>query len=1093
MTAIEQTSFLFGAAPLPQDKPPAAAARRNIVIEAGAGTGKTTAIVAEVLSLLLGDEELPAERIVLVTFTEKAAGEIADRIHEGLADLELSLRNTAAGETVGWPIGSSRPLLEVAPDRRDAALTACIRQLARIDSLRSQTIHSFCQSLLRAYPIEAGLDPQFKIIEGFERSLLYGQLYDAWLDEETRTSPTTEGLVEWEALMHHTGYLFLVRNMIMSLLERRDLMLEENYEVGDVRDVEDDLIAALEQCVEDDRICRYVRATPHPVRGSSIDVWIEYLAPIAPDIRTTDLPKKKTPYKEALRFLRASSSKGTSIYDRLTAHRAGMAVHSLTRRFINFLDAEKRKLGVVDFDDLLLRTVALLDDPVVLERVRRQFDYLFVDEFQDTDRIQARIIDRLARDSSGTYVPGRTVVVGDPKQSIYGFRRADPETYYRMTKALRDEGAAEGRGAERRVLEEQYRSDAPLVDAVNAMFSCLFPETPHDPNVFRPAYNPLRAARTTPRRETDARITFLLSDADDPRRRFAGEAEAVAQWIAAHRDGGPHDLQRFALLFRRLTKIEDYLDTFDRLGIEYVLPPMRLFLDRRAPVDLLAVLRAIAWPFDRGAEISAARTPYFGLTDVEIVDGVPLPPRRRNSGEPTVQEEPAQADQGERPESVAWTSFREALGRFREAARHLTVSQLIDLVIESTAIEQAYELTAEGRRSQRYLDHLRDIAFEYDRKIGGSVRQFVDEITRRRGEPDEMEPSLVDESRNAIRILTIHAAKGLEFETVILPDLDFPLNAPEVFAVEEPRMLVMGGAAQTLSSRYRRTADGKALKEVGSEREAAEMRRLFYVGVTRAQSEVVFVFNPETARTTGFMQCLHEVFSLDALPAGPGRELRDTGIGGVPVTVAFERMPPPVEAVRERQRFHDAALGELLVREELAAFEAPLPVREAAMLSPAEVALALGSEKNRAAGMLLHRLLERWDGVTSPDALLRTLAAEAAADDETVARVRKRLTVVQKSATFRRIAAAKTIAREMPLHVLEQGEVVTRRIDRLLRENGRELVVDYKSGKPEESRLAGDRAQVEAYCAAITAMTGNPCSGLLWYIDGDRDVTVEVG
>ncbi|MEO8033362.1 MAG: UvrD-helicase domain-containing protein [Acidobacteriota bacterium] len=1092
MTAVEQTSFLFGTPKASPPEPPPPAARRNIVIEAGAGTGKTTAIVAEVLSLLLGDEELPAERIVLVTFTEKAAGEIADRIHEGLADLELSLRNTPAGERVEWPIGSSRPLLQVAAERRDTALSACIRQLSRIDSLRSQTIHSFCQSLLRAYPIEAGLDPQFKIIEGFERSLLYGQLYDAWLDEETRTSPTTEGLVEWEALLHHAGYLFLVRNMIMALLERRDLMLEEDYEVGDVRDVEDDLIAALESCVEDDRICRYIRGTAHPARGSSIDAWIEYLAPIAPDIRTTDLPKKKTPYKDALKFLRASSNdgKGSSIYDRLTAHRAGMAVHALTRRFINFLDAEKRKLGVVDFDDLLLRTVALLDDPVVLERVRRQFDYLFVDEFQDTDRTQARIIDRLARDSSGAYVPGKTVVVGDPKQSIYGFRRADPETYYRMTQALIDDG----RGAECRVLEEQYRSDTPLVDAVNAMFARLFPATPHDPNVFRPAYNPLRAARTTPRRETEARITFLLSDADDARRRFAGEAESVAQWIAAHRDGGPHDLQRFALLFRRLTKIEDYLDTFDRLGIEYVLPPMRLFLDRRAPVDLLAVLRAIAWPFDRGAEISAARTPYFGLTDVEIVDGVPVPPRRGTSVAEANNDELAAAiaDAGSERAS-AWKSFREALARYREAARHLTVSQLIDLIVESTAIERAYELTGDGQRSQRYLDHLRDIAFQYDRKIGGSVRQFVDEITRRRGEPDEMEPSLVDESRNAIRILSVHAAKGLEFETVILPDLDFPLNPAEVFAVEEPRMLVMNGAVQTLSSRYRRTADGQALREVGAEREAAEMRRLFYVGVTRAQSEVVFVFNPETAKKSGFMQCLHEAFSLDALPSGTGRQLREMAVGAVTIAVALERMPPAAEAVHERQRFHDTELGAQLVREELAAFDAPVPVREAALLTPAEAVVARAGEKNRDAGVLLHRLLERWDGVVPAEPLLRTLAAEAAADDETIGRVRKRLSVIQKSATFRRLAAAETIAREMPLHILEGGKVVTRRLDRLLRENGRELVVDYKSGKPEESRLSEDRAQVEAYCVAITAMTGRPCSGLLWYIDAERDAAVEVG
>src|SRR5438045_3426430 len=206
------------------------AERRNVVIEAGAGTGKTTAIVGEVLRLMLEDEDLSPERIVLVTFTEKAAGEIADRIHAALTELETRFDE----ETPCWPAKSPRPLVVVPPDRKDAWRRACRRQLARIDSLRSQTIHSFCQSLLRQFPIEAGLDPQFKIIEGFERTLLYSQLYDAWVDEETRTNASPAVLREWEVLLAHAGYLFQVRNMIFALVERRDLLDEAGYDMGDM-------------------------------------------------------------------------------------------------------------------------------------------------------------------------------------------------------------------------------------------------------------------------------------------------------------------------------------------------------------------------------------------------------------------------------------------------------------------------------------------------------------------------------------------------------------------------------------------------------------------------------------------------------------------------------------------------------------------------------------------------------------------------------------------------------------------------------------------------------------------------------------------
>ncbi|HEX6083610.1 MAG TPA: UvrD-helicase domain-containing protein, partial [Thermoanaerobaculia bacterium] len=701
---------------------------RNLVIEAGAGTGKTTAIVAEVLKLMLERAELAPERIVLMTFTEKAAGEIADRIRVALEEL-------AAGATA-WPPHSPNPLVHV----RDEQRPAIAHHLQNIDALRSQTIHSFCQSLLRTFPIEAGLDPQFKIIEGFERSLLYGQIYDAWLDDETRVSPVPEAVREWELLFAHAGYLFMIRDLILGLSNRRDLLNESEYDFGDF---ESDVLPRLEDAVlwirRDSATCKdaaasrvaaYLREAPFD--GGTPDEWIDYLQPIASAIREIDF-RYCGALKEPMTFLRAGD-RGESIYDRLANHRAAMALVSLTRRFVLYLDEEKRKLGVVDFDDLLLRTLALLDDAQVLARARSQFDFIFVDEFQDTDRTQARIVDRLARDESGQYVAGKTIVVGDPKQSIYGFRRADPETYYQMTEAL-----ARG-GAERRVIADQYRSDPPLLETINAMFARLFPEQVHDPNVFRPAYHALRAARGTPRRELDARVTLLHAQHDDKADRFFAEAEAIAEWIQRNRDGGEKDLQRFAILFRRLTVLDDYLDTLQRYGIEYVLPPTRSFLDRRAPVDLLAVLRAIAYPFDRGAQISAARTPYFALTDVEIVSEL-IP--REDAGS-RVQSDDSSGGAGD-PASTRGMSFRaftETMDRFRASAKHLTISQLIDLLLSTTGIESLYHAAVGGDRHLAHLEHVRAIAFEYDQRTGGSVQQFVDEIADRRDQPEETEPSL---------------------------------------------------------------------------------------------------------------------------------------------------------------------------------------------------------------------------------------------------------------------------------------------------------------------------------------------------------------
>ncbi|HEX3110648.1 MAG TPA: UvrD-helicase domain-containing protein [Thermoanaerobaculia bacterium] len=1055
---MSQQQSLFDVRVAPAPKPPA---RRNLVIEAGAGTGKTTAIVGEVLKLMLSDENLSPERIVLMTFTEKAAGEIADRIHAALAEVEAQLTGVTR---IVWPTGSEHPVVEM--NATEAIRRACAAQLARIHLLRSQTIHSFCQSLLRQFPIEAGLDPQFKIVEGFERTLLHSQLYDAWIDEETRTKPSPAALREWEVLLAHAGYHFQIRDMIFTLVDRRDLLDEAGYDLGDLSLVADNLRAALFALRRGDHpLHRYIASSNTPARDAELDEWIDYFSPIAQLIRDINLNRFPKNERDHLRTLRAGGT-ARSIYDRLVSHRAAAALHELARRFVAFLDREKRALGVVDFDDLLIRTLALLDDQKVLERARRQYDFIFVDEFQDTDRTQAKIIDRLARDASGRYVDGKTIVVGDPKQSIYGFRRADPETYFRMTERLLHEGA------ERRRIEDNYRSDAPLLHAVNGMFVKLFPdETEHDPNVFRPEYRALRPGKSANDRELDARITLLHAAHEEISDRYIAEAESIAAWIAKT---DPQNLKRFALLFRRMTRIDDYLDVFDKHGIEYLLPPTRMFLDRRAPVDLLAVLRAIAYAFDRGAQISAARTPYFALTDEEIALGLTSP--QSSVLGPQIE------DRGPRTEDrglVAWRSFEEAIARFRDQARALTVSQLIDRVVSTTGIEAVYEAAAGGERSQRHLDHLRAIAFEYDRKIGGSVRQFVDEITRRRAEPDEMEPLLADESKNAVRILTVHAAKGLEFDSVILPDLAFSTGSEgtQIFTVEEPKSLVLC-APDSLSAQFRfigSSIGDEKLKRVATLREEAEARRLFYVAVTRARSEVVLVCNTmKRVANSSFAHCAGEALGIDfkTLTFAEGREIRDG--------IAYDRLSGAPAASPARRRLKDESLEHELSEGPIVPLAVALPEPSAPI--PEAYRLRAGL-RNRDAGILLHRVLELWDGVAPIASLIAEAANELGASTEAATRVKSRLGNIAQSPTMQRIARAETVARELPIRI----DGTTLRIDRLIRENGQEIVIDYKSGIPKPD----DQAQVERYCQALARLTGRACEGLIWYLDDDTAVEVE--
>jgi len=1051
---------------------------RNLVIEASAGTGKTTEIVRLVLKVLIEEPDLSPERIALITFTEKAAAEIAVRIESALVELHESLDT----DHPGWPLSAppDRKILAVPPEKIDAVRAAAKKQMARLDRLRSQTIHSFCQSILTIHTLEAGLSPRFSVIQGFEQSRVYGEIYAQWLESETVTSESTDHQRDWETIFESLRSVRRIEETIMALLPRRELLADSSYELGDLREGESEIrraVAYLQdlaprelEAIGDEparEMIHYLKAHPFP-QETDVAIWKAWFKPIAPVLETINLNnlRKNAAVKDVVKVLRGENAYRDNIFVLLRTHLMAIALRRLAGRFFLWLDREKKRRGILDFDDLLLETLQVLKQRDVLRDTRSRFDYIFVDEFQDTDWVQSKIIEQLARDDQGEFVPGKLIIVGDPKQSIYSFRRADPENYEATLRTFL------GGGAEHRELLDQYRSDPALVEDFNAMFRELFRE-PSTRNVARPVYASDLVARRQEITTMETRINFLLAPPKDAGDHHAAQARAIVSWI---RQEGGDDLRRFAVLFRKRTHLHEYLEVFDRSGIPYQMPPSRYFLERPAVVDLMTVLRAIAYRFDRGSLIFAARSPYFALSDEEIADAIL---------------------RGDESRSTTWKEFLSTIDRYVALARHYPVARMIDQLVRDTRIDTFYSALKGGARSIAHLEHLRDLALDYDLSVGGSLRQFVDEIDRRREEADEPEPNLLDPHADAIQVMTVHSAKGLEFDRVILPDLAGRLHFDPIrmHAIEDPRTLVFTGSAEPLAARFRE-ADGMSLHDVCKERATTETDRLFYVAVTRARTDVAFVCNPEKLEETGFWSSLRRTFTLDRkllareFPDEPGVKKRAFVLSEGTVIARFHRFEEVEMNADQHARFIDETVAALGSGESFS-IEPPADIEK---LPVAAARRKLAGSRRRSGGIILHRILERWDGtLQSLDGLLDALSVEQRferSDPE----LRKRLEKLAASPLMQRIRSAETVGRELPIYFLDSsGAPRAGRIDRLLRENRSWLVVDYKTGPAYEARLEEDRIQVQRYCEAMKTMTSAPVTGILWYIGPESDEAVEVG
>lgn len=1080
--------------------------RTSLRIEAGAGTGKTTALVKRVIALVRGGTAL--SRIVAITFTEKAAGELRVRLRRKLED-EVRAATDATEST-----------------RLREALT-------ELDAAPISTIHGFCQSLLRERPVEAGLDPGIEVEEEAASRARFETVFARFLADAGDVEPAVDPRPLRAALERGVG-LDDIRKIAEFLTQNADLAEIDGAlpPPTPAPRAQDALAAALRVVDRIDEIMEH---------ADSSDTYVTAMRPVVDGLRelaTQDLgaaaleralvfavavPKcakkgsqKLWSDKDALataRDLAAELDEGLSVYRAGCAAAVASALARCLLEIPRRLERDKHAAGVIGFDDMLRKTRDLLRDrPDVRRRFQQRFDTLMLDEFQDTDPLQAEIAFFLAEDPTGPLAstwdavklgPGRLFLVGDPKQSIYRFRRADLDVYRRAGQLL------EASGGRTESITVNFRSAPVVLDWVNARFQTLFavPEVA----AFQPKYEPLQSGPDAA--DPSARVVVLARRADQEHaanveQARLDEADAIADLLAKVAHGGPGawsvrshhgapsrpaTFSDCALLFHTTKSFHIYEQALRARGIPFRVAGGANFYQRAEVKCAVALFRAVDEPSDSIAVVAALRSPLFAISDADLAAWSV----RGGSFDPTA-----------KPCAEGPPSVRIALSLIAalHARRHATsLAAFVDDCFAATRMLEIFHLKPGGEGRVANLTRFVDIARRLEAQGLGTFRAFVREVRQLEANSGKEEESgLLDDEVGAVALLTIHKAKGLEFPIVVLGDLGRSARsstAPFVDRAEgaAPRLHFAVGAADDRILETPGFADAQARDRA---RSLAEEHRLVYVAATRAQSVLVLprLFDgraedrlkkgngPQAAlyRDPVFHEpddatrraCWIEV-DPEAIRTGLEPPFR--------LTFSPEALTAPLpesarEVLRERQSFQDRLR---------AVWSRPEHARAVTSATAAKAAStpAAGGEpaphdaveaRGRAFGVLVHAVLEAIDWKRPDVASLEALAlARAATEGLDEAAAREALALVARflaSPLAKRIGAARRAIAEMPfVQRRDDGSsmsLMEGAID-LVVDEGDEglLVVDWKTDVaigPE--RMESYRAQVEIYRSALRAV-----------------------
>ena len=834
--------------------------KKHISVTAGPGSGKTTVLVERYLHILR-EHKLSIDQIVAITFTNRAANEMRERLRDRLNHI---LKKAVGKERRRW-----------------------LDYKRTLDGAVITTIHGFCARLLREFPVEARVDPQFLLLDEHRAAMLLEAVV-----EEALTEFISSGHIEISRLTLGVGRGKLATALAQLYRDVRGQGLSLNdlarNTAGSHATEEDHAKAIIELEATMDEFLALGRTTPAG-RDNQAQVssgWLD-LRPLIHTIPEPDTladycravegfrklrPQARAPIADHVRAL------DTLLWEKdllgrvpqvcldLFAKQYALEMVNLLTRIDERLKEEKQKLSALDFDDLELKALALLERPEVLTRASERYRFFLVDEFQDTNGLQRQLLERLAlpEDRRGG---ANLFIVGDRKQSVYGFRGADVDVFRDMTETLI------ANGGESQPLQLNFRSQPPLINFFNYFFERLFQSTegvaPRDLEELGYVEHEPSEAKREPRDPeplVELLITTEASGAEDDPKAEQTSRELDAEQLA-HRiisltalPSNPKTSEQevtgikysdIALLFRAMTHVQTYEAAFRRANIPYQTVLGRGFYEREEITDLIQLLRFLDNKTDELALAAVLRSPLCGISDnallalrcapwlTEVDSGDPLrhfTQTRRLFHALRRHREIAFINDEEHELLDRAAHFIERLITRRH---HYAIGDLLRYAVEDSEYMTVIAATFDGAQRLANVQRLFTLAVRFDHSGTHLIRDFVRYIEEFEAIGSRESEGQIDEAANAVRLMTIHQAKGLEFPVVIIPDLQRsakPLDSwilldrhqGLTLKVPDGRSRLVAGC--TFNSFERRHAL----------REQFESMRLLYVAATRAQDRLIF-------------------------------------------------------------------------------------------------------------------------------------------------------------------------------------------------------------------------------------------------------------